>query len=37
MADFKMKMFNPDGSESEMFGNGIRCVGKFVYDKGTNK
>ena len=38
VADFKMKMFNPDGSESEMCGNGIRCVGKFVYDKGlTNK
>lgn len=27
-----MKMFNADGSESEMCGNGIRCVGKFVYD-----
>lgn len=38
MADFKMQMFNPDGSESEMCGNGIRCVGKFVYDKElTNK
>ena len=37
-ADFKMQMFNQDGSESEMCGNGIRCVGKFVYDKGlTNK
>ena len=33
IADFKMKMFNPDGSEAEMCGNGIRCVGKFVYDK----
>lgn len=33
VADFKMRMFNPDGSESEMCGNGIRCVGKFVYDK----
>ncbi|MCI9247155.1 MAG: diaminopimelate epimerase [Clostridia bacterium] len=33
VADFKMQMFNPDGSESEMCGNGIRCVGKFVYDK----
>ncbi len=31
-------MFNQDGSRSEMCGNGIRCVGKFVYDKGlTNK
>lgn len=37
-ADFKMQMFNQDGSEAEMCGNGIRCVGKFVYDKGlTNK
>lgn len=34
IADFKMKMFNFDGSEAEMCGNGIRCVGKFVYDKG---
>lgn len=34
IADFKMKMFNQDGSEAEMCGNGIRCVGKFVYDKG---
>ena len=38
VADFKMRMFNFDGSEAEMCGNGIRCVGKFVYDKGlTNK
>lgn len=38
IADFKMNMFNYDGSEAEMCGNGIRCVGKFVYDKGlTNK
>lgn len=38
VADFKMKMFNSDGSQAEMCGNGIRCVGKFVYDKGlTNK
>jgi len=37
-ADFKMRMFNYDGSEAEMCGNGIRCVGKFVYDNGlTNK
>ena len=36
--DFRMQMFNQDGSEAEMCGNGIRCVGKFVYDKGlTNK
>lgn len=32
--DFKMRMFNLDGSEAQMCGNGIRCVGKFVYDKG---
>lgn len=38
VADFKMKMYNQDGSEAQMCGNGIRCVGKFVYDKGlTNK
>ncbi len=38
VADFKMKMYNQDGSQAEMCGNGIRCVGKFVYDNGlTNK
>ena len=37
MADFKMRMFNADGSEAEMCGNGIRCVGKFIYDKGLTK
>ena len=36
-ADFRMQMFNQDGSEAEMCGNGIRCVGKFVYDKGLTK
>ena len=34
IADFKMQIFNVDGSEAEMCGNGIRCVGKYVYDKG---
>ncbi len=34
VADAKMKMFNCDGSEGEMCGNGIRCVGKFLYDNG---
>lgn len=34
VADFKMRMYNQDGSQAEMCGNGIRCVGKFVYDKG---
>ncbi len=33
-ADFEMEMFNADGTRAEMCGNGIRCVGKFVYDKG---
>lgn len=32
--DARMRMFNADGSESEMCGNGIRCVAKFVYDHG---
>lgn len=37
-ADFMMDMYNNDGSRSGMCGNGIRCVAKFVYDKGlTNK
>lgn len=33
-ADYKMRIFNADGSEAMMCGNGIRCVGKYVYDKG---
>ena len=34
IADAKMRIFNADGSEGKMCGNGIRCVGKFIYDKG---
>lgn len=33
IADFKMRMFNPDGSEAEMCGNGIRCFAKYLYDR----
>ena len=33
-SDFKMRMFNPDGSEAEMCGNGIRCFAKYLYDHG---
>ena len=33
-ARFKMRIFNADGSEAKMCGNGIRCVGKYVFDKG---
>lgn len=33
-ADFRMRMFNADGSEAEMCGNATRCIGKYVYDKG---
>ena len=33
-ADFKMDMYNADGSQGKMCGNGIRCVAKFVYDNG---
>ncbi|MEI0798922.1 diaminopimelate epimerase [Brachyspira intermedia] len=36
-ADVQMRMFNYDGSESEMCGNGIRCVAKYAYDKGISK
>ncbi len=32
VADFRMRIYNADGSEAEMCGNGIRCVAKFVYD-----
>ncbi len=38
VADFRMRIFNADGSEAMMCGNGIRCVGKYVYDMGmTNQ
>jgi len=33
-ADARMRIFNSDGSEPEMCGNGIRCLGKFLRDKG---
>ena len=32
--DFRMRMFNADGSEAQMCGNAVRCIGKFVYEKG---
>lgn len=34
VADFKMDMYNADGSQGKMCGNGIRCVAKYVYDRG---
>ena len=34
IADFRMRIFNADGSEAKMCGNGVRCVGKYVYDLG---
>ncbi len=37
VADARMRMFNADGSESEMCGNGVRCVAKYVYDHGIAK
>jgi diaminopimelate epimerase len=35
--EFQMDMYNSDGSSSEMCGNGVRCVGKFIYDHGLTK
>ena len=35
-ADCRMRMFNADGTEGRMCGNGIRCVGKYMYDHGKN-
>ena len=37
VADAKMRMFNIDGSEGKMCGNGVRCVAKYIYDKGIAK
>ncbi len=34
VADFRMDMYNSDGSQAEMCGNATRCVGKYVYDRG---
>lgn len=36
-ADVRMRMFNADGSEGEMCGNGVRCVAKYAYDRGLAK
>jgi diaminopimelate epimerase len=36
-ADFRMRMFNADGSEAQMCGNAIRCVAKYVYDRGYTR
>lgn len=36
-ADFRMRMFNADASEGKMCGNGIRCVAKYVYDRGLTR
>jgi diaminopimelate epimerase len=37
VGDARMRMFNADGSESEMCGNGVRCVAKYVYDYGISR
>ena len=36
-ADFRMIMFNSDGSQREMCGNGVRCIGKYVFERGLTK
>src|SRR6266704_6445012 len=36
-ADVRMRMFNADGSESEMCGNGVRCVAKYAFDHGLSR
>src|SRR6059058_1813706 len=36
-ADVRMRMFNADGSESEMCGNGVRCVAKYAFDHGLTR
>jgi len=36
-ADVRMRMFNADGSEAEMCGNGVRCFGKYVFERGLSK
>ncbi|MCM1152836.1 MAG: diaminopimelate epimerase [Muribaculum sp.] len=36
-ADFRMRMFNADGSEAQMCGNASRCIGKYVYEKGLTQ
>ncbi len=37
VADFRMRMFNMDGSEGEMCGNAVRCIGKYVYERGMTQ
>ena len=36
-SDFKMRIFNSDGSEAEMCGNGIRCMAKYIHDNGLSR
>ena len=36
-ADFRMRMFNADGSEGEMCGNAVRCIAKYVYERGLTR